>query len=656
MLCNFTEPNIISAMLSNLKIVIQAALLLLAAYALWPAPLEQLPETSLESVLNRQVPEGKEFVIEFDPGSRYMPGTLPPTAAGKLQGFLDVVKAFEARYPDTAVRFRQAATGREWIVTQLSGGTAPDILNTNVENVWQDVHKGWYVPLDQFLDAPHPLVMAGFPGSEAWWDLFVYQAISRGKAAPDGKMYNLTYDMVETGILFNKTALDLLNVGFPKTWAEMIATLDRIQANPFYLLTQELSLVFPHEKQDVARAAEQKSDPVVIAAFAREGIRIPETMADWNTFRVLSERRTVIPMLTNAGGIADWGTDLLFDQLYYSLLPGIDLKQDPKREPYLLGYLDWDEICFLNGKGFFTNRDPRYRELYRLLKEWRRYWNKSLSGDSRRGGIDLYREFITQRGIFMWGGSWHVNRLHNDPDLTFDWEVGYLPRMEQPEGLLDMPVGDYLREIIPSERHPFPPLSNEQLTLSVDELLRHDSETAARLPMPPHTALYASNVDMCVIGGAATQYVLTNSSYNDTGDPATSKKLRRVIQLLQFASLPEQSDRVVNENPVNIPNIAGVPLPRGMEPFTDILNRRYTTTKWMFTFDNRYNQVYERMLLLYLEDGISLDEFMDWQTDNLDAAVQTIIRRKNLSFDGFEERWQALAPIRSGMKGLPVEQ
>ena len=41
MLCNFTEPNIIFAMLSNLKIVIQAALLLLAAYVLWPAPLEQ---------------------------------------------------------------------------------------------------------------------------------------------------------------------------------------------------------------------------------------------------------------------------------------------------------------------------------------------------------------------------------------------------------------------------------------------------------------------------------------------------------------------------------------------------------------------------------------------------------------------------------------
>ena len=256
----------------------------------------------------------------------------------------------------------------------------------------------------------------------------------------------------------------------------------------------------------------------------------------------------------------------------------------------------------------------------------------------------------------MWGGSWHINRLHNDPDLAFDWAVDYLPRMEQPEGLLDMPVGDYLREIIPPERHPVPPLSTDQMTLTVDELLRRGDETSEQLPMPPHTALYASNVDMCVIGGAATQYVLTNSSYNDTGNPATSKKLPRVIQLLQFASLPEQSDRVVNENPVNIPNIAGVPLTRGMEPFTEILNRRYTTTKWMFTFDNRYNQVYQRMLLLYLEDGISLNEFMDWQTDNLAAAAQTIIRRKNLSFDGFEERWEALAPVRSRMKGLPVER
>ena len=636
-----------------LKATFQAVLLMLAVYVLWPPPVDEVPETSLERVLNRPVPDSAKIVIEFDPGGNYMPGTLPPSATEKLQGFLDVVKAFETRFPDTAVRFRQASSGREWLVTQLAGGTAPDILSTNVENVWQDVHKGWYVSLDGFLEAPHSFVEPGAPGSKAWWDIFIYQAISRGKAAPDGKMYNLTYDMVETGIMYNKTLLDLLGVEFPQTWSEMITTLDRIQSNPFYRLTEACRLVFPAHAGELETAAQQLATPEVATTFMREGVRFPKTTAEWNTFRGLSEHKTIIPMLTNAGSIADWGTDLLFDQLYYSLLPGIDLKQDPKREPYLEGYLDWDEICFLNQKGFFTTHDPRYWELYRLIREWRRFWNKSLAGDSNRGGTDLYKEFITQRGAMMWSGSWNVNRLHNDPDLAFEWGVGYLPRIVPAGGLLDMRVEDYLQAVIPPEQHPDPPLSAVARTMTVDEYLCGAGDEVPRLPMPQDTALYASNVDMCVIGGAATQYVVTNSAYNDTGDPATSEKLQRVIQFLQFATLPEYSDQVVNENPVTIPNITGVPLTRGMKPFADILDRRYTTTKWVFTFDNRYNEVYERMLLLYLEDGISLEEFMAWQTDNLASAVETIIRRKKLNFDGFEERWQALAPLRASMKGLP---
>lgn len=624
-------------------------LIMIAAYALWLPKEEDVADNSLERVLNRPIPASAEIVFEFYPGDAYMPGLLPPTATQKLRGFLDVVEAFEARFPDTAVRFRQASSGREWVVTQLAGGTAPDILSTNVENVWQDVHKGWYLPLDEFLEAPNPFVEESAPGAAEWWDQFVYQAISRGKAAPDGRMYNLTYNMVETGILYNKTALDLLGVGFPKTWKEMMTTLERVQENPFAQLVAELNLPRPATPAEIAEAAKLAANPGISAAFGRLDVKFPTTITEWNTLHTLAQRSAVVPMLTNAGSIADWGTDLLFDQLYYNILPGIDLKQDPKREPYLEGYLDWDEICFLNQKGFFTRRDPRYWELYRLLKEWRRVWNKSLAGDARRGGTDLYKEFINQRGVMMWGGSWHVNRLLNDPDMDFEWAVGYLPRIEPSSEWLTMTVRDYLDTVIPPDRHPDPPLSASTAALTVDEYLRQ----VGPLPVPQDKALYASDVDMCVIGGAAVQYTVTNSSYNDTGDPKTSKKLKRVMQFLQFATLPEYAEPVVLENPVHIPNLHGVSISRGLEPFAEILDRRYTTTKWMFTFDNRYNRVYERMLLLYLEDGISLEEFMDWQTDNLAAAAQTIIQRKNLNFDGFEKRWQELAPLRAKMAGMP---
>ena len=60
-----------------------------------------------------------------------------------------------------------------------------------------------------------------------------------------------------------------------------------------------------------------------------------------------------IPILMNISVFSDWCTDLFFDQLYNNLLPGIDLVRDPKREAYLQGYLDWDEICFLHDRGYF---------------------------------------------------------------------------------------------------------------------------------------------------------------------------------------------------------------------------------------------------------------------------------------------------------------
>jgi len=63
-----------------------------------------------------------------------------------------VVAAFEARFPDTKVEVVTVPVEREFLVTQLSGGAAPDIVSVNVEDVWVDAQKQWYVPMDQFLD------------------------------------------------------------------------------------------------------------------------------------------------------------------------------------------------------------------------------------------------------------------------------------------------------------------------------------------------------------------------------------------------------------------------------------------------------------------------------------------------------------------------
>ena len=184
-------------------------------------------------------------------------------------------------------------------------------------------------------------------------------------------------------------------------------------------------------------------------------------------------------------------TDLFFDQLYYDLLPGIDLSQDPTREPYLQGYLDWDELAFLRHKGFFSSRDPRYRQVWSTIRQLKNYTNKNLMTD------DLVREFVTQRGAMIWTVSSLSYRLQADHNLGFDWGVFYLPR--------------FTRNIFP----------------------------------------YASGQPMCVIGGATTQLEVSNSAIGDT-DPALtmrermaqSERLQRVIAFLQFICLPVQEPQL----------------------------------------------------------------------------------------------------------------
>jgi len=449
-----------------------------------------------------------------------------------VQGLTKVAKEFEKLFPDTQIEFAEAPVGsREYLVTQLAAEQAPDILNVNVEDVWQDVQKGWYFPLDDDLNKPNPFV----PGNKAWWDQFKYQAISRGKAAPDGKMYCITFDMVETGIFYNKDIFRKLDLKVPTTWPEL-----------------------EHVERRIKDAG-------------------------------------MIPLLADKGAIADWGMDLIFDQLYASIIPGIDLTNDPKRDLYMPGYLDWDEIAFLNQKGFFTRRDPRYLEVFRTLKNWRPFLQKNMSA------TDTAKLFITQKAAMWWNGSWGVNQMTHDPDINFEWGVFYLPAL---------------------------------------------SSTTNR---------FADGHAQVVIGGSGTQFEVTNSAFSDTHNPSTSVKLKRTIAFLQFLCVPRNTDLVVNEILAFLPNINGVEPHPELLPFHVFLQRKYTTTKWLYSFDLRFNEIFRRMLDLYLNDGIGEDEFMEWMEKNVRTASETVVRRKGIDLSKFEPKWQKLASIRKGMKELPPQ-
>jgi len=90
-----------------------------------------------------------------------------------------------------------------------------------------------------------------------------------------------------------------------------------------------------------------------------------------------------------------------------------------------------------------------------------------------------------------------------------------------------------------------------------------------------------------------------------------------------------------------------------LDPFVEILKRRYTTTKWSFTFDLRFADILKRILHLYLAGAISLDQFMHWQEENVATASENFLQRTQTDLKPLQQEWDRLAPIRAHWRDMP---
>lgn len=534
----------VSVLLKIAKTIFLAVVLVIAARKLIP-PKDVPGETirlGTDPAHVENLPPSVKYVLKVH-GGMYLPGLMPDNVGKPLSGLNKVAAAFEKIHPDTRIQFVSAPAGmREWLVTQLSSGQAPDIVAVNVEDVWQDVQKHWYVPLDQYLDAPNPFAAPGAPGSVKWWDMFKYPTPTRGTCAPDGKFYCVTLDMIETGIFYNKDIFNRLQLSEPKDWPEFLELQKKLKAAGY------------------------------------------------------------IPLLIDKNALTDWGVDLTFYQVYAGIADILDLRYDPNSGDYLKGYLDWDEIAFLHTKGFFSPKDKRWVETFRILKQWRQYMSKDI------GSLDMMKAFVTQRGAMLWDHSGKVNKLSRDPDMEFRYGIFYLP------------------------------------------------------PIPRSVSKYCDGRPQCVIGGSGTQYEVTTTAVGDTDSKLPmetrmekSERLKRVIAFLQFVATPKNADTVVNEIVSLVPNIKGAEFHSELAPFDGFLQRHYSMSKWIYTFDFQFNEVFLRMFELYLNDGISESDFLDWMDRNLDTACETVIRRKHLDLKPLEEAWNKRAAERKNIPDLPPE-
>ncbi len=294
---------------------------------------------------------------------QYTPGMIPGGIGEPVREARNVADAWEKLHPGCTVKYQlminTGTTEGEWLKTQLIGKIAPEIVTMNTEVAWQAIDKGWFIPLDEFLQRPNPYI----PGNEHWIDSFTNIALTNSKRAPNGKLYCITMDTVETGWFYNMTLLRKLGITKkPETWEEMLADFKIIQEAGFTPLTSQMNLA------------------------------------------------------------SDWGQDIVFEMIYHDLLPTLDpISSRDDVKDYQEHFIDPQEGGFLFTKGFFSSRDPRWREMNRLVKEWRQYWAKELKFS------DPTRLFLTGRLAVYWDGSWTIRRMTKDPHIDFEWEIGYVP-------------------------------------------------------------------------------------------------------------------------------------------------------------------------------------------------------------------------------------
>jgi hypothetical protein len=130
--------------------------------------------------------------------------------------------------------------------------------------------------------------------------------------------------------------------------------------------------------------------------------------------------------------------------------------------------------------------------------------------------------------------------------------------------------------------------------------------------------------------------------------------LKRTIAFLQFLTTPENCRTVVNEQVALLPNVKGVDPHKPLQPFDDFLKRHYSMTKWLYTFDNQWNQVLMRMLELYANDGIEREDFIRVLEQDLERATKRLVKRKAIDTTPFEKVWDERAEARKRFADLPL--
>lgn len=186
---------------------------------------------------------GEEIVIRFDAAGDMISYNPTPTMIKSAANpyptriLRELADEWEKLHPGVKIEFPTVvrSNDRTWVVTQLAGGNAPEIIYQNM-GVYkdEDYPKGWVVSFDQYYEKPNPYV----PGNRKWRDLFYVEWMESLRSA-DGKFYWVAPDMIPIGFIYNVNVFKKVGVKPQNTWGSLMSIFEKLKGAGYVVATMK---------------------------------------------------------------------------------------------------------------------------------------------------------------------------------------------------------------------------------------------------------------------------------------------------------------------------------------------------------------------------------------------------------------------------------
>ncbi|MBZ0298208.1 MAG: extracellular solute-binding protein [Anaerolineae bacterium] len=324
----------------------------------------------LVTALGTAVAQDSELSGEINvyPQNYYNPEADPDTAAVMES----IAQAYMEMHPGVTINLiANLPAGTDyntWLASRIAASEAPDIAWDQYAFRNQQMDN-WWVALDDYLNMPNPYIEAGTPGSERWMDSLPDYVINQTRA-PDGHLYQVSLDWVETALYYN---VDMFKeAGVEPNWANwgaFVADMNKLRDT---LGVDPVGLY----QAGTGWSSWYWADDVFLSAVWHD--KAPEILM----------------------------------QKYIDLQPGRDFRR-----------LNTEEVAKAVHDGVLTATDPRMDTYLALSKQFTELLPVDYIGITSLD--DIQRLFLSHEVASFWGGTWNNKQV--DESADFEWGVTYLP-------------------------------------------------------------------------------------------------------------------------------------------------------------------------------------------------------------------------------------